>query len=143
LEITLAVPTVSSYPAYITKTTKFNRPSTQLLLLDRDLSSVASSTFSQMALRLGSPSKSTPLNPNIPANEDSLTPTICSEATKKVTLCSIAGTSGTCSPAGVNIAVDLTGGTGTVPPASGPSGTTNLTSAELVNLPIRRRAGDM
>lgn len=74
---------------------------------------------------------------------DSLTSKFCSEATKKVTLCSISGTSGPCGPAGVNVAVDLTGGTGTAPPASGPGGTTNLTSAELVNLPIRRRAADM
>ena len=63
-----------------------------------------------------------------------------SEKTKKVTLCSIAGTSGPCGPAGVNVNVDLTGGTGTAPPPSGPSGTTTLTAAELVNSPIAKRA---
>jgi hypothetical protein len=72
----------------------------------------------------------------------SLTPKPSSEATKKVTLCSIVGTSGPCGPAGVNVAVDLTGGTGTAPAASGPEGTTTLTAAELVNKPIRRRAGE-
>lgn len=72
----------------------------------------------------------------------SLTPKTYSEVTKKVTLCSIAGTSGPCGPAGVNVAVDLTGGTGTAPAASGPEGTTTLTAAELVNKPIRRRAGE-
>jgi hypothetical protein len=73
----------------------------------------------------------------------SLTRTYFSEATKKVTLCSIVGTSGACGPAGVNVAVDLQGGTGTAPAASGPEGTTTLTAAELVNKPIRRRAADM
>jgi hypothetical protein len=60
----------------------------------------------------------------------------CSESTKNVTLCSIAGTSGACGPAGVNVAVDLNGGTGTAPPPSGPNGTTTLTAAELSNKPI-------
>jgi hypothetical protein len=61
---------------------------------------------------------------------------IFSEKSKAKTLCSISGTSGACGPAGVNVNVDLTGGTGTAPAASGPSGTTNLTAAELVNTPI-------
>ncbi|KAN0098305.1 hypothetical protein V8E51_013968 [Hyaloscypha variabilis] len=74
---------------------------------------------------------------------DGFTVGVTNEATKKVTLCSIAGTSGACGPAGVNVAVDLTGGTGTAPAASGPEGTTTLTAAELVNKPIRRRAADM
>lgn len=60
----------------------------------------------------------------------------CSESTKKVTLCSIAGTSGACGPAGVSVAVVLSGGTGTAPPPSGPDGTTTLTAAELSNKPI-------
>jgi hypothetical protein len=59
----------------------------------------------------------------------------CSEKTKKVVLCSIAGAKGACGP-GVNAAVDLTGGTGKAPAASGPGGTTTLTPAELSNKPI-------
>ncbi len=59
-----------------------------------------------------------------------------SESTKKPVLCSISGTSGACGPNGVNVTVDLTGGTGKVPAPSGPEGTTNLTAAELVNKPI-------
>ena len=61
-----------------------------------------------------------------------------SEKTKKATLCSIAGISGPCGPAGVNVKVDLTGGTGTAPPPSGPAGTKDLTAAQLSNKPIKR-----
>jgi len=61
------------------------------------------------------------------------------EATKNATLCSIAGSQGACGPAGVNATVDLTGGTGEAPAASGPGGTTNLTAADLVNKPIGKR----
>jgi hypothetical protein len=50
-----------------------------------------------------------------------------STKSKAVTLCSIAGTSGACGPAGVNVQIDLTGGTGNVPPPSGPLGTAALT----------------
>lgn len=67
---------------------------------------------------------------------------LLSEKTKNVTLCSIAGTKGACGPAGVNIEVDLTGGTGNVPAASGPGGTKTLTPAQLVNKPIRRAPVD-
>jgi hypothetical protein len=71
----------------------------------------------------------------------SLSNTNFSEETKAKTLCSISGTSGACGPAGVNVKVDLTGGTGTAPPASGPGGTTTLTPAELVNTPITSKRG--
>lgn len=39
----------------------------------------------------------------------------------------------------MNVAVDLTGGTGEAPPASGPEGTTDLTSAELHSTSIGKR----
>lgn len=64
---------------------------------------------------------------------------VTDEKTKKATLCSINGSQGACGPAGVQVAVDLTGGTGNVPPASGPGGTTSLTAAELSNKPIAKR----
>ena len=123
--------------------TKSNTLTTQSHPLDRVLSSAASSTFSQTASRLASPSESMHSKYNHLYERAISNGRIFSEATKKVTLCSIAGTSGPCGPAGVNVAVDLTGGTGTAPAASGPEGTTTLTAAELVNKPIRRRAADM
>jgi hypothetical protein len=67
------------------------------------------------------------------------TDAIRSESSKSVTLCSIAGAQGACGPAGVNVAVDLTGGTGQVPAASGPEGTTSLTAADLHSTPIGKR----
>ena len=139
-----AVPIVRVYSySHPSTKQKSNKSTTQSHPLDRALSSAASSTFSQTASRWESPSESTPPNTTILTKGHSLTRTFFSEATKKVTLCSIVGTSGACGPAGVNVAVDLQGGTGTAPAASGPGGTTTLTPAELVNKPIRRRAADM
>ncbi len=59
-----------------------------------------------------------------------------SETSKAKTVCSISGTKGACGPAGVNVLVDVTGGTGKAPAASGPGGTTTLTPAELSNKPM-------
>lgn len=70
---------------------------------------------------------------------DGFTVAITNEKTKAVTRCSVAGASGACGPAGVNVKVDLTGGTGKAPAASGPAGTTTLTPAELSSKPIARR----
>ncbi|TDL20616.1 hypothetical protein BD410DRAFT_790575 [Rickenella mellea] len=70
---------------------------------------------------------------------DGFTVGVTPSDTKKITLCSIAGAQGSCGAAGVSAQVDLTGGTGNVPAASGPAGTTTLTPAELSNLPIAKR----
>jgi hypothetical protein len=50
--------------------------------------------------------------------------------------CSVSGDSGTCGPNNVEATVDLTGGTGSAPAPSGPSGTTSLSSADLSSNPI-------
>ncbi|TDL20655.1 hypothetical protein BD410DRAFT_804803 [Rickenella mellea] len=66
------------------------------------------------------------------------TVSVLDETSKARTTCSISGTKGACGPAGVNVQVDLTGGTGKAPAASGPGGTTTLTPAQLSNKPIKR-----